>query len=230
MSINMLSFKITMALSLLGTGLQTADVTKKKLITTLQTIIQQKHSPVILTAPPQATLTKVIELTQTVGDSICALRVNPEEIYGYSDEKIYKIARSLNILLLRRDNDFVYTLIDPEENNVIAKIRISKNANKTKELKANIDQNNDTLGYLAPKPIAPGRKDLINMIFGISLDQSFNTKYTTPESAFEDGANCIVVGSGIYNAKDHKHAAKTYQDRAWKALQKAKNSSLGCSN
>jgi orotidine 5'-phosphate decarboxylase subfamily 1/orotate phosphoribosyltransferase len=55
---------------------------------------------------------------------------------------------------------------------------------------------------------------------GVKLEKGtdkLGQQYITVEEAINGGADCIIVGRGIYQAADVHIAAKTYRDRAWKA-------------
>ncbi|MDN5354781.1 MAG: uridine monophosphate synthetase [Candidatus Cloacimonadota bacterium] len=64
----------------------------------------------------------------------------------------------------------------------------------------------------------PGEQLLL--IPGVKLEKGtdkLGQQYITVEDAINGGADCIIVGRGIYQADDVHIAAKTYRDRAWKA-------------
>ena len=49
---------------------------------------------------------------------------------------------------------------------------------------------------------------------------SLGQQYNTPEVAIENGADFIIVGRGIYHAKDRKEASRRYQQAGWETYQK----------
>ena len=51
---------------------------------------------------------------------------------------------------------------------------------------------------------------------------SMGQQYLTVEDALEGGADCIIVGRGIYQAENPQKTAAIYRERAWKAYQKNK--------
>ncbi|MDY6915723.1 MAG: orotidine-5'-phosphate decarboxylase [Candidatus Cloacimonadota bacterium] len=64
----------------------------------------------------------------------------------------------------------------------------------------------------------PGKQLLL--MPGVKLEKGtdkLGQQYITVEEAISGGANCIIVGRGIYQAEDVHLAAKTYRKRAWKA-------------
>ena len=62
-------------------------------------------------------------------------------------------------------------------------------------------------------------KRFLNFVPGVHLMESgdsFGQQYTTPEQAVSQGADIIIVGRGIYNAKDPIKAAVQYRDASFK--------------
>ena len=63
----------------------------------------------------------------------------------------------------------------------------------------------------------------IIMTPGIRIDREsdgMGQKYSTPEDAVLAGADCIIVGRGIYGSGDPLETAKEYRMRGWKAYLK----------
>ena len=61
---------------------------------------------------------------------------------------------------------------------------------------------------------------------GVQLERGKDTMgqtYITVEEAIRGGADCIIVGRGIYESSDPKHAAKQYREKAWKEYITRKN-------
>lgn len=51
-------------------------------------------------------------------------------------------------------------------------------------------------------------------------DNVLGQRYQTPEEAISRGADIIIVGRGIYGAKDPVNAAKEYRKEGWEAYEK----------
>jgi len=63
-------------------------------------------------------------------------------------------------------------------------------------------------------------KGMLLLVPGVKLESgsdAMGQQYITVEDAIFGGADCIIVGRGIINAKDKKEEAKIYRERAWKA-------------
>jgi len=61
---------------------------------------------------------------------------------------------------------------------------------------------------------------------GVKLERgsdAMGQQYITVEDAIQGGADCIIVGRGIIQAKDRKKEAKIYRERAWKAFKERNN-------
>jgi len=65
--------------------------------------------------------------------------------------------------------------------------------------------------------MTPGCK-LPNDVFSANLKDG--QRYTDPADLISRGSDVIIVGSGIYNAKDPVSEAEVYRSAGWKAYQK----------
>lgn len=75
------------------------------------------------------------------------------------------------------------------------------------------------IGFICQKKLDPR---FIHMTPGIQLKEgkdALGQQYLTPEIAIAKGTDVIIVGRGIYGAKDPKIEAHIYRTRAWKAYE-----------
>ncbi len=64
---------------------------------------------------------------------------------------------------------------------------------------------------------------LLLLMPGVKLEKgsdAMGQQYITVEEAIQGGADCIIVGRGIYGQKDPGEVAKIYRERAWKEYEK----------
>lgn len=79
------------------------------------------------------------------------------------------------------------------------------------------------IGFITQIAPLPNEPTFINMTPGINLTVSGDTtgqQYRTPESAVEGGSDIIIVGRGVYTAKDPVATAQQYQQAGWNAYLK----------
>jgi len=66
-------------------------------------------------------------------------------------------------------------------------------------------------------------QDFVTFTTGINravLGDKLGQQYRTPVEAIQEGSDIIIVGRGIYGAKDPIETAKVYQKEAWDAYEK----------
>ena len=72
------------------------------------------------------------------------------------------------------------------------------------------------LGFICQQQVSP---KFLSITPGVHLDVSggkLGQQYRTPEEALvRDRCDIIIVGSGIYEAKDPAEAAKKYHEKSW---------------
>jgi uridine monophosphate synthetase len=82
------------------------------------------------------------------------------------------------------------------------------------------DQHQDfVIGFIALRKLSPN-PCFLHLTPGIQLTQGFDKlgqQYQTPETAIAAGTDIVIVGRGIYSAKDPKQEASLYKNRAWRA-------------
>lgn len=77
------------------------------------------------------------------------------------------------------------------------------------------------IGFITQKQLMNDPR-FIHMTPGVQLEtqgDEWGQRYRTPEQAMSDGADVIIVGRGIYQAKDPIKAARHYREQGWKAYQ-----------
>ena len=75
------------------------------------------------------------------------------------------------------------------------------------------------IGFICLKKLSDN-PTLVHMTPGIQLAKgkdSLGQQYQTPESAIQAGSDVIIVGRGIYGAKDPQAQAELYRSAGWKA-------------
>ncbi len=75
------------------------------------------------------------------------------------------------------------------------------------------------IGFIAQSQILK-EPQWIHATPGINLETSqdlLGQQYLTPEIAIDRGTDLLIVGRGIYGAKDRQKAAAEYRERGWKA-------------
>ena len=85
----------------------------------------------------------------------------------------------------------------------------------------------NAIGVISQSRLDDTEPDLIHMTPGVKIAQitesasedNLGQQYNTPEKAvIEKGADIIIVGRGITEAKNPEEKAKEYQERGWQAL------------
>jgi len=77
------------------------------------------------------------------------------------------------------------------------------------------------IGFIGMKKLIDDDK-FITMTPGIQLaegNDNLGQQYNTPENVIKNGSDIIIVGRGIYEAKDPLLEAKKYHKKAWEAYQ-----------
>ncbi len=75
------------------------------------------------------------------------------------------------------------------------------------------------IGFISLKKLSENPR-WIYMTPGVQLSpgkDALGQQYQTPEMVMEAGSDVIIVGRGIYSAKDPKSEAKVYREACWKA-------------
>ena len=78
------------------------------------------------------------------------------------------------------------------------------------------------IGFIAQKKLSSDPR-WIYMTPGVQLatgKDAYGQQYQTPESVIQAGSDLIIVGRGIYGAKDPSSQAKIYRDAGWQAYKK----------
>lgn len=82
------------------------------------------------------------------------------------------------------------------------------------------EENSDfVIGFICLKKLSDNPA-LVHMTPGVQLTagrDSLGQQYQTPESVIQAGSDVIIVGRGIYAAKDPKAQAEVYRSAGWKA-------------
>lgn len=82
------------------------------------------------------------------------------------------------------------------------------------------------MGFITQHQLSKTLADecFVNLTPGVQLavkDDALGQQYVTPEKAIiENGADIVIVGRGILNAKDPTAMAKEYRERAWQSYLK----------
>ncbi|OGE81341.1 MAG: orotidine 5'-phosphate decarboxylase [Candidatus Doudnabacteria bacterium RIFCSPHIGHO2_01_FULL_43_23] len=77
------------------------------------------------------------------------------------------------------------------------------------------------IGFIAMKKITDDSK-FLHLTPGVKISggtDDLNQQYLAPEKVISTGSDVIIVGRGIYTAKDPLSEAKTYRKLAWNAYQ-----------
>ena len=88
-------------------------------------------------------------------------------------------------------------------------------------IKQALDHKKFVMGFIAQEKLTDD-KDLVTLIPGISITQNadrYGQNYNSPKIAItKNMADVIIVGRGIYTAKNPAVAARKYKQKAWQYL------------
>ena len=75
------------------------------------------------------------------------------------------------------------------------------------------------IGFICQRKLSDA-PELLHMTPGVQIDERgdrLGQRYQSPEDAIAKGSDLIIVGRGVYGAKDARAAARLYRSRAWEA-------------